>query len=88
MVDKEGRVPLDRKKQIELLKSESQPFKFGFVLKGRDAEVVTLGCEYRNLKFVMDTIEMRVDFIRWFPSRETIEKEAVKLYGERNFRKR
>lgn len=87
-MDKKGRVPLSRKKQIELLKSETRPFKFEFILKGRDDVVMTLGCEYRNLKFVLDTIEMRPDFLRWFPSRKAIEDGAEKLYGERNFRRR
>lgn len=84
-MDKDGRIPPGKKEQIALLKKEYQPFKFGFVLKGRDTEVLTIGCDYRNLKFIMDTIELRIDFIRWFPSRETIESEASKLYGAGKF---
>ena len=87
-MDKQGRVPLSRKKQVELLKSEARPFKFEFILKGHDDSVLTLRCDYCNLKFVMDTIEMRPDFLTWLPSRKSIEEGARKLYGEMNFRRR
>jgi len=79
--------PLGRNQKIELLRREAQPFGFCFVLKGRDEEVVHLNCDYRNLKFVMDTIEMRADFVRWFPSRPVIEINARKIYGQRREKK-
>ncbi len=79
---------LTRNQEIAALKEESRSFKFGFILKGRDAEVVCISCDYGSLKFIMDSVETRPDFMRWFPSRETIEDRADKLYGERLTRHR
>lgn len=79
---------LTRNQEIAALKEEARPFKFGFILKGREMEVVCIHCDYRSLKFIMDSVETRPDFVRWFPSRETIEDRADKLYRERLTRHR
>ncbi len=73
-----------RSQGIEQLRREFQPCRFEFILRNRETEVLRAGCDFRNLKFIMDSIEMRQDFLRWFPSRETIEFEARKLYADRS----
>ncbi len=80
---------LTRSQELAALKEAARPFKFGFILRGRDGEVVCINCDYGSLQFIMDSVETRPDFVRWFPSRETIEHEADKLYSDRRqFRRR
>lgn len=79
---------ITKSQEIEQLRREFQPCRFEFILRNRDTEVLRAGCDFRNLKFIMDSIELRQDFLRWFPSRQTIEIQAKKLYASRGERRK